>query len=72
VDEAVSARKPAGVSQILEEETLTQNRRKRVPTQIPRNRNMAKTYTETQVEATGAMLLISKAERILANDSLIS
>ena len=31
---------------------------------------MAKTYTKTQVEATEAMLLISKADRILANDRM--
>ena len=30
---------------------------------------MAKTYIKTQVEATEAMLLISKADRILANDT---
>lgn len=29
---------------------------------------MAKTYTKTQVNATGAMLLILKADRILAKD----
>jgi hypothetical protein len=31
---------------------------------------MAKTYTKTRVKATEAMLLISKADRILANDRL--
>jgi hypothetical protein len=30
---------------------------------------MAKTYTKTRVKATEAMLLISKADRILAKDS---
>ena len=32
---------------------------------------MAKTYTKTRVKATEAMLLISKADRILAKDSRV-
>jgi hypothetical protein len=71
VDGGVSAQKAAGVRARFSSSRLfcEQNRRTRVPKEIPRNRNIGKTYTKTLVETTTAMSLIPKPVGVLANNS---
>jgi len=45
-------------------------RRRNVPKQRPRKRDISESYSKTIVETTAAMLLIPKSARVLANDKI--